>query len=101
MFQLFITQISVVRNFILVRADIARLPFVTSSVDAVHAGAALHCWPSPSAAVSLFLYLNFTKNYSIFLEYQWLMAMALSKTLNHGISKGFCSIVSASNDEEH
>ncbi|XP_041019603.1 uncharacterized methyltransferase At1g78140, chloroplastic isoform X2 [Juglans microcarpa x Juglans regia] len=34
----------------LVRADISRLPFVSSSVDAVHAGAALHCWPSPSAA---------------------------------------------------
>ncbi|KAL5076553.1 hypothetical protein RYX36_015537 [Vicia faba] len=39
-------------NFILVRADIARLPFVSSSIDAVHAGAALHCWPSPSAAVA-------------------------------------------------
>ncbi|PNY12901.1 S-adenosylmethionine-dependent methyltransferase [Trifolium pratense] len=39
-------------NFILVRADIARLPFVSSSVDAVHAGAAIHCWPSPSAAVA-------------------------------------------------
>ncbi|XP_073225435.1 uncharacterized methyltransferase At1g78140, chloroplastic [Cicer arietinum] len=39
-------------NFNLVRADIARLPFVSSSVDAVHAGAALHCWPSPSAAVA-------------------------------------------------
>ncbi|TQD88823.1 hypothetical protein C1H46_025606 [Malus baccata] len=39
-------------NIILVRADISRLPFATSSVDAVHAGAALHCWPSPSAAVS-------------------------------------------------
>ncbi|PIA52221.1 hypothetical protein AQUCO_01000237v1 [Aquilegia coerulea] len=37
-------------NVILVRADIARLPFVSSSVDAVHAGAALHCWPSPSSA---------------------------------------------------
>ncbi|CAM8877523.1 unnamed protein product [Rhodiola kirilowii] len=36
----------------LVRADIARLPFVSSSIDAVHAGAALHCWPSPSIAVS-------------------------------------------------
>ncbi|KAG2699131.1 hypothetical protein I3843_07G177400 [Carya illinoinensis] len=36
----------------LVRADISRLPFVSSSVDAVHAGAALHCWPSPSAAVA-------------------------------------------------
>ena len=42
-----------VRNLILVRADISRLPFVSSSVDAVHAGAALHCWPSPSAAVSI------------------------------------------------
>ncbi|CAA0840779.1 Uncharacterized methyltransferase -chloroplastic [Striga hermonthica] len=39
-------------NLILVRADISRLPFATSSVDAVHAGAALHCWPSPSAAVA-------------------------------------------------
>ncbi|KAJ7959024.1 putative S-adenosylmethionine-dependent methyltransferase [Quillaja saponaria] len=39
-------------NVILVRADISRLPFVSSSVDAVHAGAALHCWPSPSAAVA-------------------------------------------------
>ncbi|KAL7262637.1 hypothetical protein ACSBR1_000906 [Camellia fascicularis] len=39
-------------NFILVRADISRLPFASSSVDAVHAGAALHCWPSPSAAVA-------------------------------------------------
>ncbi|KAL4278830.1 hypothetical protein GQ457_03G029800 [Hibiscus cannabinus] len=36
----------------LVRADISRLPFESSSVDAVHAGAALHCWPSPSIAVA-------------------------------------------------
>ncbi|PPE02817.1 hypothetical protein GOBAR_DD00130 [Gossypium barbadense] len=35
----------------LVRADISRLPFKSSSVDALHAGAALHCWPSPSTAV--------------------------------------------------
>ncbi|GAB2271225.1 hypothetical protein Dimus_006067 [Dionaea muscipula] len=39
-------------NLVLVRADISRLPFVSSSIDAVHAGAALHCWPSPSAAVA-------------------------------------------------
>ncbi|KAL6527255.1 hypothetical protein OROGR_016345 [Orobanche gracilis] len=39
-------------NLILVRADISRLPFASGSVDAVHAGAALHCWPSPSAAVA-------------------------------------------------
>ncbi|XVF36729.1 hypothetical protein REPUB_Repub19eG0083100 [Reevesia pubescens] len=39
----------------LVRADISRLPFKSSSVDAVHAGAALHCWPSPSTAVSISL----------------------------------------------
>ena len=36
----------------LVRADVARLPFATGSIDAVHAGAALHCWPSPSAALA-------------------------------------------------
>eukprot|EP00793_Prasinoderma_coloniale_P003578 PRCOL_00002952-RA len=36
----------------LVRADAARLPFATASVDAIHAGAALHCWPSPLAALA-------------------------------------------------
>ena len=35
-----------------VRADVGRLPFATASLDAVHAGAAMHCWPSPSAAVA-------------------------------------------------
>ncbi|KAF6147649.1 hypothetical protein GIB67_031640 [Kingdonia uniflora] len=39
-------------NLALVRADVARLPFPPASVDAVHAGAALHCWPSPSNAVA-------------------------------------------------
>jgi len=34
-----------------VRADISRLPFVSGSIDAVHAGAAIHCWPSPACAV--------------------------------------------------
>ncbi|GAB2264398.1 hypothetical protein Droror1_Dr00027812, partial [Drosera rotundifolia] len=32
----------------LVRADVSRLPFPSASVDAIHAGVALHCWPSPS-----------------------------------------------------
>ncbi|KAH8946455.1 hypothetical protein BDL97_12G096300 [Sphagnum fallax] len=36
----------------LVRADVGRLPFATGSIDAVHAGAALHCWTSPAAGVS-------------------------------------------------
>ncbi|KAG2583787.1 uncharacterized methyltransferase At1g78140, chloroplastic-like [Panicum virgatum] len=36
----------------LVRADISRLPFVSGSIDAVHAGAAIHCWPSPACAVA-------------------------------------------------
>ncbi|XP_031275008.1 uncharacterized methyltransferase At1g78140, chloroplastic [Pistacia vera] len=39
-------------NYVLVRADISRLPFASSSVDALHAGAAIHCWPSPSTAVA-------------------------------------------------
>ncbi|CAI8587336.1 unnamed protein product [Vicia faba] len=39
-------------NIALVRADVSRLPFASGSVDAVHAGAALHCWPSPSNAVA-------------------------------------------------
>ncbi|GMJ02484.1 hypothetical protein like AT1G78140 [Hibiscus trionum] len=36
----------------LVRADISRLPFKSSSVDALHAGAALHCWSSTTTAVA-------------------------------------------------
>nr|AAD12007.1 hypothetical protein [Arabidopsis thaliana] len=39
-------------NIAVVRADVSRLPFPSGSVDAVHAGAALHCWPSPTNAVS-------------------------------------------------
>ncbi|KAJ1382367.1 S-adenosyl-L-methionine-dependent methyltransferase [Sesbania bispinosa] len=39
-------------NLALVRADVSRLPFSSGSVDAVHAGAALHCWPSPTTAVA-------------------------------------------------
>ncbi|MQL99578.1 hypothetical protein Taro_032297 [Colocasia esculenta] len=39
-------------NLALVRADVSRLPFQSASVDAVHAGAALHCWPSPSNAIA-------------------------------------------------
>ncbi|OMO80368.1 Methyltransferase type 11 [Corchorus olitorius] len=35
---------------LLARADVSRLPFSSGSIDAVHAGAALHCWPSPSNA---------------------------------------------------
>ncbi|KAI6682356.1 hypothetical protein NL676_036237 [Syzygium grande] len=33
-------------------ADVSRLPFSSGSVDAIHAGAALHCWPSPSNAIA-------------------------------------------------
>ncbi|KAL8136913.1 hypothetical protein V2J09_002914 [Rumex salicifolius] len=40
------------KNLALVRADVSRLPFPSASVDAIHAGAALHCWPSPSNAVA-------------------------------------------------
>ncbi|KAF8697399.1 hypothetical protein HU200_035997 [Digitaria exilis] len=36
----------------LVRADISRLPFMNGSIDAVYAGAAIHCWPSPACAVA-------------------------------------------------
>jgi hypothetical protein len=37
----------------LLRADVGRLPFATGSVAALHAGAAIHCWPNPTAAVCL------------------------------------------------
>jgi SAM-dependent methyltransferase len=35
-----------------VRADIGRMPCATGSVDAIHAGAAIHCWPNPQAAMA-------------------------------------------------
>ncbi|KAM7266933.1 hypothetical protein ACFE04_009099 [Oxalis oulophora] len=40
------------QNLALVRADVSRLPFQSGSIDAVHAGAAIHCWPSPSNAIA-------------------------------------------------
>ncbi|KAH1129127.1 hypothetical protein J1N35_000505 [Gossypium stocksii] len=44
--------IKICNNIALVRADVSRLPFSSGSIDAVHAGAALHCWPSPSNAIA-------------------------------------------------
>ena len=39
------------RQYVLLRADVGRLPFPTGSVAAIHAGAAIHCWPNPTMAV--------------------------------------------------
>uniref|UniRef100_A0A6N2K0J0 Methyltransferase type 11 domain-containing protein n=1 Tax=Salix viminalis TaxID=40686 RepID=A0A6N2K0J0_SALVM len=43
---------AVFRNLALVRADVSITSFASGSVDAIHAGAALHCWPSASNAVA-------------------------------------------------
>jgi SAM-dependent methyltransferase len=37
---------------VLVRADVGRLPFASGSIAGIHAGAALHMWPDPAAAVA-------------------------------------------------
>lgn len=50
MFKVFLELVPSLSNFVLVRADISRLPFPSGSIDAIHAGAALHCWPSPASA---------------------------------------------------
>lgn len=39
-------------RFMLLRADVGRQPFVTSSIAGIHAGAAIHCWPNPEAAMA-------------------------------------------------
>ena len=39
-------------KYILVRADVARLPFATGSLAAINASAAIHCWPNPQAALA-------------------------------------------------
>ena len=36
----------------LVRLDVGQIPMRTDSVDALHAGAAMHCWPDLNAAMS-------------------------------------------------
>lgn len=36
----------------IIRCDSARLPFKSDSLDAVHAGAAIHCWPQLSKSLS-------------------------------------------------
>jgi len=40
------------RSLELVRADVARLPFATGSLDGIHAGAAIHCWPAPEVGMA-------------------------------------------------
>jgi len=37
---------------LLVRGDIGRMPFKSGSIDGLHAGAAIHCWPAPSLALA-------------------------------------------------
>lgn len=37
---------------LLIRADAARLPFPSNSIDYIHAGAAMHCWPRLPEALS-------------------------------------------------
>jgi SAM-dependent methyltransferase len=39
-------------KFPLLRADVAHLPFAHGSLAGVHAGAALHMWPDPDAAIA-------------------------------------------------
>lgn len=39
-------------NIELIRLDVGRIPMKNNSVDALHAGAAMHCWPDLKAAVS-------------------------------------------------
>ena len=39
-------------QLVLVRADAAELPLGSASVDAIHAGAALHCWPRLELSLS-------------------------------------------------
>jgi len=36
----------------LIRCDVGQIPMSSSSVDALHAGAAMHCWPDLDAALS-------------------------------------------------
>lgn len=39
-------------RYLPLRVDAGRLPFANGSLAAVHAGAALHCWPAPGLAVA-------------------------------------------------
>jgi len=40
------------KDYLLLRADVCRLPFATGSIPAIHAGAAIHCWPDPLGAMA-------------------------------------------------
>ncbi|KAK9784879.1 hypothetical protein WJX73_010017 [Symbiochloris irregularis] len=40
------------RDYVLLKADVGRMPFATGSLAAIHAGAAMHCWPDPALAVA-------------------------------------------------
>jgi len=52
-------------KYTIVRLDAGRLPFETGSLSAIHAGAALHCWPNASLAVShSFLSVSVNPNFT-------------------------------------
>ncbi|QDZ22303.1 S-adenosyl-L-methionine-dependent methyltransferase [Chloropicon primus] len=46
------TKFSMETSLTLVRADVGRLPFQSKSFELVHAGAAIHCWPTPSMGIA-------------------------------------------------
>jgi ubiquinone/menaquinone biosynthesis C-methylase UbiE len=48
-----------IRNVELVRLDVGQIPMRNGSVDALHAGAAMHCWPDlPAAAKEIYRVLK-------------------------------------------
>ncbi|KAH1065229.1 hypothetical protein J1N35_030216 [Gossypium stocksii] len=57
--------IGICSNIALVRADVSRLPFSSGSIDAVHGGAALHCWPCHSNAISMINFKSRRLSYKI------------------------------------
>jgi len=43
---------SITTSLDLVRCDVGSIPMMTCTVDALHAGAAMHCWPDLQSALS-------------------------------------------------
>ncbi|KAF2317149.1 hypothetical protein GH714_012191 [Hevea brasiliensis] len=74
-------------NLALVRADVSRLPFSSGSVDAVHAGAALHCWPSPSNAIAEIC--RILRSGGVFVGTTFLRYSAVTSWIERPLREGF------------
>ena len=49
--QIDLAKITTSKNFVIIRGDAQSIPLISNSVDAIYAGAAMHCWENPQRGI--------------------------------------------------